>query len=125
MWSPEWVRLMFPVTFCVEVIIRAILQCGSHHKSFFRVLQWWSECPSTGALFSTIITRAISVNLLLTRLLGSNNSNSKVKTLQTPISSSFFFYFNKKIIFYRFLLICTCNTYISLSVLLPIKYENQ
>ena len=101
---------MFPVTFCTEVIIRAILRCGNHHKSFFRILQWLSECPLTVALLRTRITRAISFNLLLTRLLGSNNSNSK--TLQTPITSSFF-YFNKKLIFYHFLIICTCHTYIS------------
>ena len=118
--------IMFPVTFCTEVIIRAILRCGNHLKSFFRILQWLSECPLTAALFRTRITRAISLNLLLTRLLGSNNSNSKVKTLQTPISTvALFFYFNKKLIFYHFLIICTCHTYISFSELFPIKYVNK
>ena len=110
--------IMFPVTFCTEAIIRAILRCGNHLKSFFRILQWLSECPLTTALFRTRITRAISFNVLLTRLLGSNNSNSKVKTLQTPIS-------NKKLIFYHFLIICTCHTYISFSELFPIKYVNK
>ena len=117
---------MFAVTFCIDFIIRAILRCGNHLKSFFRILQWLSECPLTTALFRTRITRAISFNVLLTRLLGSNNSNSKVKTLQTPISSSFFFfYFNKKLIFYHFPIICTCHTYTSFSVLFPIKYVNK
>ena len=83
---------MFPATFCVEVTIGAILQCGSHRKSFFGILLWLSECPLTTALFKTRIIRAISFNLLLTKLLGSNNLYSKVKTLQTPISSSFFFF---------------------------------
>ena len=46
--------------------------------------------------FLTRPTRAISFNVLLTRLLGSNKTNLKVTPLQTPISRSFIFYVNKK-----------------------------
>ena len=46
--------------------------------------------------FLTRLTRAISFNVLLTRLLGSNKTNLKVTPLQTLVSRSFIFYFNKK-----------------------------
>lgn len=39
--------------------------------------------------FPTRLNRAISFNVPLTRLSGSNNSNSKVTPLHTPIASSF------------------------------------
>ena len=46
--------------------------------------------------FLTRLTRAISFNVLVTRLLGSNKTNLKVTPLQTLVSRSFIFYFNKK-----------------------------
>ena len=46
--------------------------------------------------FLTRLTRAISFNVLLTRLLGSNKTNLRVTPLQTLVSRSFIFYFNKK-----------------------------
>ena len=49
----------------------------------------------------------------------------KSKTIVTSNIYLFLFDFNKKIIFYHFLIKCTRNTYISFRVLFPIKYGNK
>ena len=73
---------MFPVTFCVEVIISL--------EFFYICTAEFVEMAVNKSPFPTRLNCAISFNvLILTRLLGSNNSNSKVTPLQTPIASSF------------------------------------
>ena len=78
---------MFPVTLCVKVIIE-----------FFYTAEVVGMAANSP--FLTTLTRAISFNVLLTRLLGSNKTNLKVTPLQTLVSRSFIFYFNKKTIRY-------------------------
>ena len=75
------------------------IMCGSHHKSFFYTAEVVGMAVNNSP-FLTRLTRAISFNVLLTKLLGSNKTNSKVTPLQTPISRSFIFYVNKKTIRY-------------------------
>ena len=76
---------MFPMTLCVEVIIRV----------FFYTAEVVGMAVNNSP-FLTRLTRAISFNVLVTRLLGSNKTNLKVTPLQTLVSRSFIFYFNKK-----------------------------
>ena len=79
---------MFPVTLCVKVIIE-----------FFYTAEVVGMAANNSP-FLTRLTRAISFNVLLTRLLGSNKTNLKLTPLQTLVSRSFIFYFNKKTIRY-------------------------
>ena len=88
MWSPGWVRLLGAITDVPGDILRA-----SHHKNITVEVV---EMVVNKSPFPTRLTRAISFNVPLTRLLGSNNSNSQVTPLQTPTASSFILTLIKK-----------------------------
>ena len=81
-------------------------------------MQWLSECPSTSA------PRDLCQSTF-DKTLGLKQFKFKSKTIVISNIYLFLFDFNKKIIFYHFLIKCTRNTYISFSVLFPIKYENK
>ena len=90
MWSSGWVRLLGAITDVPGDIL-----CGSHHRPWvfiytYNYILWrLSKWPSTKALFLLDLTARSRSMYLLARLLGSNNSNSKVTPLQTPLASSF------------------------------------
>ena len=69
-WSSWWVRLLGAIT-----DVPGDIMCGSHHKSFFYTAEVVAMAVNNSP-FLTRLTRAISFNVLLTRLLGSNKTNS-------------------------------------------------
>ena len=88
MWSSGWVRLLGAITDVPGDIL-----CASHHKNITVEVV---EMVVNISPFPTRLIRAISFNVPLTRLLGSNNSNSQVTPLQTPTASSFILTLTKK-----------------------------
>ena len=79
-WSSWWVRLLGAIT-----DVPGDIMCGSHHKNFFYTAEVVAMAVNNSP-FLTRLTRAISFNVLLTRLLGSNKTNSNFFSLALGLS---------------------------------------